>query len=37
LLDDEPRRAMMGVRGRERMGRPGGAHAIAREIVERLQ
>lgn len=37
LLDDEPRRAMMGVQGRERMGRPGGAHAIAREIVERLQ
>ena len=36
LLDDAPRRAMMGMQGRERMGGPGGARAIAREIVERL-
>ena len=36
LLDDAPRRAVMGARGRERMGGPGGARAIAREIVERL-
>ena len=37
LLDDAPRRAMMGAQGRERMGRPGGARAIARAIVERLR
>lgn len=34
LLADEPRRARMGAIGRERMGAPGGAIAIAREIVE---
>ncbi len=37
LLDDAPRRARMGALGRERMGGPGGAHAIARDLVERLQ
>lgn len=34
LLADEPRRARMGAIGRERMGAPGGAAAIARAIVE---
>jgi len=33
LLDDPKRRATMGSVGRERMGAPGGAHAIARAIV----
>ena len=37
LLDDAPRRARMGAQGRERMGGPGGAHAIARAIVQRLR
>ena len=37
LLDDAPRRAMMGALGRERMGAPGGAHAIACEIARRLR
>ncbi len=36
LLDDAPRRARMGAQGRERMGGPGGAHAIARDVVERM-
>ncbi|HTZ53887.1 MAG TPA: hypothetical protein VMB20_02405 [Candidatus Acidoferrum sp.] len=35
LLDDAPRRARMGAQGRERMGGPGGARAIARDLVER--
>jgi uncharacterized protein (TIGR03492 family) len=34
LIDDAPRRVRMGTIGRERMGPPGGAHAIARRIVE---
>ena len=34
LLDDPARRTSMGALGRERMGAPGGAHAIARSIVE---
>jgi uncharacterized protein (TIGR03492 family) len=33
LLADEPRRARMGEIGRERMGPPGGAKAIAQEVV----
>lgn len=33
LLEDAPRRARMGAIGRERMGPPGGARAIARRIV----
>jgi uncharacterized protein (TIGR03492 family) len=33
LLDDVPRRARMGATGRERMGGPGGARAIARAIA----
>jgi uncharacterized protein (TIGR03492 family) len=33
LLADAPRRARMSAVGRERMGPPGGAHAIARAIV----
>ncbi len=33
LLEDAPRRARMGLVGRERMGGPGGAQAIARGIV----
>ena len=37
LLDDTPRRARMGAQGRERMGGPGGARAIARDLVARLQ
>jgi hypothetical protein len=37
LLDDAPRRARMGALGRERMGGPGGARAIARDLVERLR
>jgi uncharacterized protein (TIGR03492 family) len=37
LLDDAARRARMGAQGRERMGGPGGARAIARNLVERLQ
>ncbi len=37
LLDDAPRRAQMGAQGRERMGGPGGALAIARAIDERLR
>jgi uncharacterized protein (TIGR03492 family) len=36
LLDDAPRRARMGAVGRERMGGPGGARAIARVIAGRL-
>jgi uncharacterized protein (TIGR03492 family) len=36
LLDDAPRRVTMGSHGRERMGGPGGAHAIALDIVERI-
>ncbi len=36
LLDDAPRRVTMGSHGRERMGGPGGARAIARDIVERI-
>jgi len=36
LLDDVPRRVTMGSQGRERMGGPGGAHAIALDIVERI-
>ncbi len=34
LLADELRRARMGATGRERMGGPGGAHAIAEAVVE---
>jgi hypothetical protein len=34
LIADEPRRARMGAAGRERMGGPGGARAIARAIAE---
>jgi hypothetical protein len=34
LLGDAPRRARMGAAGRERMGGPGGARAIARAIAE---
>jgi uncharacterized protein (TIGR03492 family) len=34
LLEDAPRRARMSALGRERMGGPGGARAIARDIVE---
>jgi uncharacterized protein (TIGR03492 family) len=37
LLDDAPRRALMGAVGRERMGRPGGAHAIAQHVVAGLE
>jgi hypothetical protein len=37
LLDDAPRRAAMGAQGRERIGAPGGALAIARAIDERLR
>jgi len=37
LLDDALRRTTMGALGRERMGGPGGALAIAREIGERLR
>jgi uncharacterized protein (TIGR03492 family) len=37
LLDDAPRRASMGAEGRERMGAPGGAEAIARAIVDALR
>lgn len=37
LLEDAPRRARMGALGRERMGGPGGARAIARDIVERTR
>jgi uncharacterized protein (TIGR03492 family) len=37
LLDDAPRRARMGAQGRERMGSPGGARAIARDLVGRLR
>ncbi len=36
LLDDAPRRATMGAHGRERMGAPGGARAIARAVVEAI-
>jgi hypothetical protein len=36
LLDDPQRRAHMGAIGRERMGAPGGAAAIARVIDERI-
>jgi uncharacterized protein (TIGR03492 family) len=36
LLDDAPRRARMGAVGRERMGRPGGAHAIAQHVAAAL-
>jgi uncharacterized protein (TIGR03492 family) len=36
LLDDAPRRAAMGAQGRERMGGPGGARAIARAVVAAL-
>lgn len=34
LLDDAPRRARMGAVGRERMGAPGGARAIAGSILD---
>ncbi|HEY5340387.1 MAG TPA: hypothetical protein VIK27_05115, partial [Candidatus Aquilonibacter sp.] len=34
LLDDAPRRVAMGAHGRERMGRPGGARAIAQVLVQ---
>ena len=37
LLDNASRRAAMGAQGRERMGGPGGALAIARAIDERLR
>jgi uncharacterized protein (TIGR03492 family) len=37
LLDDAPRRARMGEHGRERMGGPGGARAIAQAMVESLR
>jgi hypothetical protein len=37
LLDNASRRAAMGAQGRERMGVPGGALAIARAIDERLR
>ena len=37
LLDDGARRAMMSEHGRERMGGPGGALAIARALDERLR
>jgi uncharacterized protein (TIGR03492 family) len=37
LLDDAQRRATMSLEGAQRMGKPGGALAIARAIVERLQ
>ncbi len=33
LLEDAPRRARMGAVGRERMGGPGGAQAIARGVI----
>ncbi|TAM60962.1 hypothetical protein EPN52_03775 [bacterium] len=36
LLDDEPRRARMGAVGRERMGAPGGAAAIAEAVARAL-
>jgi uncharacterized protein (TIGR03492 family) len=36
LLDDAPRRVLMGSHGRERMGAHGGAQAIARDIIGRL-
>jgi uncharacterized protein (TIGR03492 family) len=36
LLDDDARRAEMGAEGRARMGGPGGALAIARDVVERI-
>ncbi len=36
LIDDTPRRAAMGAVGRERMGAPGGARAIARAIARAL-
>ncbi len=36
LLDDAPRRVAMGAHGRERMGAPGGARAIARALIEAL-
>lgn len=37
LLDDAPRRAMMSLHGAARMGGPGGALAIAREIAEHVR
>lgn len=37
LLDDAPRRAAMGAHGRERMGGPGGARAIAHAVVDALR
>ncbi len=37
LLDDAQRRAMMGAAGRERMGPPGGARAIAARIAQLAQ
>lgn len=37
LLDDARRRAMMSLQGTARMGGPGGALAIAREIAERVR
>ena len=37
LLADAPRRARMGEHGRERMGGPGGARAIAQAVVRSLQ
>jgi uncharacterized protein (TIGR03492 family) len=37
LLDDAAQRMRMGAIGRERMGRPGGAHAIARSIASHIE
>jgi uncharacterized protein (TIGR03492 family) len=37
LLDDAQRRTRMSLEGAQRMGKPGGALAIARAIAERLQ
>ncbi|MGZ3519621.1 MAG: hypothetical protein ACXVAG_01330 [Vulcanimicrobiaceae bacterium] len=37
LLDDAPRRVAMGAIGRERMGPPGGARAIAQRIVQLIE
>jgi hypothetical protein len=36
LLDDAQRRTRMSLEGAQRMGKPGGALAIARAIAERL-
>lgn len=37
LLDDQPRRERMGAIGRERMGRPGGARAIALAVAAAIE